>query len=188
MADRPGGVLLLVDGAHADLVAEATGILAAEGRRVLVPRLERADWDSDRRAIREIGARADAWRAAGEVDDARLAVIGLGRGGTLAFLLGCAQRFEAVVDVDGPVLYRELGPDRPTQPLELGLNLEGAFLGSFAEAHPDVDDEQLALLRERLTAAARPHELERHAGAPEPAAWRATGRLARARAFLRALD
>lgn len=187
MVARSPGVLLLVDGAHADLVLEATERFADEGRRVLVPAIERADWDADRRAIREIGARADAWRAGGEVDDERLAVVGFGRGGTLAFLLGCAQRFEAVVDVDGPVLYPGLGPDRPTQPLELGLNLEGAFLGSFAEAHPGVDAEQLALLRERLTAAARPFELERHAGVDGPEAWRATERLARVGTFLRGL-
>jgi dienelactone hydrolase len=184
--ERSAGVLLLVDGAQVPgLVDEARAHFEHGGRRVLAPELERADWDSDRGALRALGARADAWRESGQVDPDRLAVVGFGRGGTLAFLLGCAQRFEAVVDVDGPVLHPELGPERPTQPLELALNLEGAFLGAFGRT---TEDQELELLRQRLTAAARPFELERHAGAADASAWRAAGLLERASAFLDALD
>jgi hypothetical protein len=63
------------------------------------------------------------------------------------------------------VLYPALSADRPTHPLELALNFEGAFLGLFARGGP-VGAEERALLGSRLTSAARPHELLLHDGGP----------------------
>jgi dienelactone hydrolase len=113
---------------------------------------------SDRRALPELERALDALRARPGVDPERVGVLGLGRGGTLAFLLGCARRVAAVVDVEGPLSYPMLSAERPIQPLELALNLEGAFLGVFA-ATGSVDAQQRALLRIRLASAARPFEL-----------------------------
>jgi hypothetical protein len=56
------------------------------------------------------------------------------------------------------VLHPELSPARPGQPLELALNLEGAFLGVFS-AGGAVGAEERALLAARLASAARPYEL-----------------------------
>lgn len=86
------------------------------------------------------------------------ALLGLGRGGTLAFLFACARRVAASVDVEGPVLHPALSRARPTQPLELALNLEGAFLGLFGADGP-VGSEERELLGARLAAAARSFEL-----------------------------
>lgn len=113
---------------------------------------------SDRRALGELDRALDALRARPGVEAERLGVLGFGRGGTLAFLLGCTRRLAALVDVEGPVLHPLLSSERPTQPLELGLNLEGAFLGVFAERGA-VGAEERELLRARLSSAARPFEL-----------------------------
>jgi dienelactone hydrolase len=158
------GVLLLVDRrAEAALAAEAERRLAGLGLAVLVPELAPDVLDADRTALRELERALDELGRRPGIDRERLAAVGFGRGGTLAFLLGCARRLAAVVDVDGPVLYPELSAARPIQPVELALNFEGAFLGLFAERDPGIGEEELELLRERLTAAARPHELVRMA-------------------------
>ncbi|NOT29371.1 MAG: hypothetical protein HOP15_02855 [Planctomycetes bacterium] len=114
--------------------------------------------ESDRRALPELDRALEALRKLPGVDRERLGVLGFGRGGTLAFLLGCTRRLAALVDVEGPVLHPALSPERPTQPLELGLNLEGAFLGVFAERGA-VGAEERGLLHGRLSSAARPFEL-----------------------------
>jgi len=113
---------------------------------------------SDRRARGELDqALAVLGERSGVVGE-RLGVLGFGRGGTLAFLLGCTRRIAAVVDVDGPVLHPALSVERPIQPLELVLNFEGAFLGLF-HAHGAVGSEEIELLRARLAAAARPFDV-----------------------------
>lgn len=51
-------------------------------------------------------------------------LVGLGRGGTLAFLAACtAAHVGGVVLVGAPLIHADLGPERPVQPLELALNL-----------------------------------------------------------------
>lgn len=113
---------------------------------------------SDRAALEELDPLLEALRASPGVAAGCLAVLGFGRAGTLAFLLGCTRSLAAVVDVDGPVLHAELSSARPTQPLELALNLEGSFLGCFGTGGP-VGDEERGLLAARLGAAAKPFEL-----------------------------
>src|SRR5262245_25385822 len=157
-----------LDGAAALLLHEpapedafARGAVERLRRAGLVARahaLSSAALDSDRRALAELDRALDELRALPLVERERIGVLGFGRGGTLAFLLGCTRRLACVVDVEGPVLHPALSPERPTQPLELGLNLEGAFLGLFAE-HGALGPQERALLGERLAAAARPHEL-----------------------------
>lgn len=147
---EPGLAPGLVEGVRARL--EGAGFVARAHA------LSAAARESDRQALVELDPRlAELGRSPG-VDPERLAVLGLGRGGTLAFLLACTRRLAAAVDLGGPVLHPELSPARPTQPLELALNLEGAFLGVFAEQGA-VGPEERELLRARLGAAARPFEL-----------------------------
>lgn len=138
-----------------ELALEWARRLATTGHVVLVPA---PGAGGDRERVTELGRALDALEARPEVDRERVAAVGLGDGGTLAFLLGCARRLAAVVDVEGPVLYRELSPARPIQPLELALNLEGRFLGCFASAGR-VPAAELELLGERLSSAARPHDI-----------------------------
>ena len=157
---RGAGVLVLVEGAaRVSVAVEAERRLGGLGLEVLVPELSAEALEADRPALRELERALGELERRPGIDRARLAAVGFGRGGTLAFLLGCARRLAAVVDVDGPVLYPELSSAQPIQPLELGLNLEGAFLGVFAGREPRVTDEELGLLRDRLEAAARPHEI-----------------------------
>ncbi len=155
------GAAVLVLHAAGPASAWAEDALARLARAGLTARahvLSEVALASDRGALPELDRALDGLRALDGVQGERLAVLGLGRGGTLAFLLGCTRRLAALVDVEGPVLHPVLSPERPTQPLELGLNLEGAFLGVFAERGA-VGAEERALLRARLSSAARPFEL-----------------------------
>lgn len=71
------------------------------------------------------------------IDARRVAVLGSGRGGTLAFLFGCHSSIVAAVGVvGGSLVYPSLGPDRPVQPLELALNLGAPCLLVFADDDP----------------------------------------------------
>jgi len=162
-AHSSAGVLLIHEGKPSGVSRAAERRLAGTGLVVLAAELAPEVMASDRPALREIERALEALAQRSGVDRARLAAVGFGRGGTLAFLLGCARRLTAVVDVDGPVLYPELSAARPIQPLELALNLEGAFLGLFAADGP-VGAEERELLRARLSAAARPFELSVSSG------------------------
>jgi dienelactone hydrolase len=157
VGDRDGaGVLLLDEGAEGACGAER--ILAAAGFVVHMPTLSAAALADDRAALRELDVALGELARGKGVERERLGAVGLGRGGTLAFLLGCTRRLAAVVDVEGPVLHPALSAERPIQPLELALNFEGAFLGLFGADGP-VGAEERELLRARLAAAARPFEL-----------------------------
>jgi len=165
-APRPAVLVLLAEDERWALGEPWLARLRAEGYAAELHALSPAALDSDRSALAELAAPLSALERRAEVDRERLAVLGFGRGGTLAFLLGCTRRVAAVVDVDGPVLHPTLTSARPSQPLELALNFEGAFLGLFAEAGA-VGAEERALLGAMLTSAARPHELVVAAGARE---------------------
>jgi len=138
--------------------AETLGLLRDEGFEVAAHALGEEARESDRAALAELDGALDRLRRRPGVDPERLAVLGIERGGTLAFLLGCTRRLAAVVDVEGPVLHAELSAARPAQPLELALNLEGSFLGVFA-ADGAVGARERELLREQLVSAARPFEI-----------------------------
>jgi len=137
-------------------------------------RLEPADADphlepgyADRAALRELelGLRALVERP--DVDAERVAVLGLCLGGTLAFLAGCTSTLPAaLVVVQAPLVYPELGPDRPVQPLELALNLARPLLGAFGGRDPHVPVADLERLRQTLAAGMKTHELAIEPAAP----------------------
>jgi len=105
------------------------------------------------RAVRRLAAHADV------VDDG-VGAVGLGMGGTLAFLLGCTSRdVAAVASVGGRMLYPELSAAKPAQPLELLLNLDRPLLALASQADPDLPAEHLALWRQKLDAGGKDYEL-----------------------------
>jgi dienelactone hydrolase len=124
------------------------------GPRAHVHPLTPAARESDREGLAELER---ALEAARDTDEPAL-VVGVGRGGTLAFLLACQRRVTAVVDVEGALLHATLSHARPVQPLELALNLEGAFLGLFG-ATGAVGERERELIRQRLAGAAKDFEL-----------------------------
>lgn len=71
------------------------------------------------------------------LDGERAAIVGLGRGGTLAYLFAChSSRVTGAASLGGPLTYPELGPARPVQPLELALNLGCPLLWVCAQDDP----------------------------------------------------
>jgi dienelactone hydrolase len=132
--------------------------LEREGYRVLAPelRLSGADALGDRAALAELERAAAALAARADVASERIAVLGFGRGGTLAFLLGCtSRRIAAVVDVGGPLVYPELSSARPIQPLELALNLDRPLLLVSASRDPAFPPRDVELCRESLSSAGK---------------------------------
>jgi dienelactone hydrolase len=156
MRELVGAAVVLLRGAElAGELPEAP--LREAGLVVVEPELPADVLVSDRSALRALDPVLESVARRSDVERERIGVVGLGRGGTLAFLLGCTRRVAAVVDVDGPVLYPALSAERPIQPLELALNLEGAFLGVFTASADRAGE--IEELRRRLASAARPFEL-----------------------------
>ena len=120
----------------------------------------------DRRSLADLDA-ALAWLGKqDDVDPRSIAVVGFCMGGTLAFLSGCTStRVGAVVDFYGGPLYRELSANKPTQPIELHLNLDRPFLGLFGGEDAHIPAEHVELLRERLSMAGKDHEIVVYPGA-----------------------
>lgn len=114
----------------------ALELLAEAGLAALAPRLAPdGELPSDRRAVRDLEAAAA--QLASELGGARTAVLGLGPGACLAFLQACASRsLAAGVGLGGSLVRAELAADRPSQPLELALNLSAPFLSIFGEGDP----------------------------------------------------
>lgn len=110
----------------------------------------------DRRALADLDG-ALRWLGAEERVDARaLGVVGFGLGGTLAFLVGCTStRAACVVDVGGPALYPALSATKPSQPLELHLNLDRPLLALLGARDPLAPAGHAALLAERLELAGK---------------------------------
>lgn len=115
---------------------------------------------ADRRAVADLEAAAATLAQRPDVDARRLAVVGFGPGGTLAFLLGCqSRRIGAVVDFYGPIVYDELSADRPVQPLEMALNLSAPLLAIFGEADGSIPLDHVRKMGEVLSQFAKPHEI-----------------------------
>ena len=156
----PGAGVLVLGGAdEAELVLATAERLSCAGHAALALELTPAALRSDRVALRGLARARTLLAQRPEVDGERLFALGFARGGTLAFLLACAERLAGAIDVEGPVLHPELSPENPTQPLELALNLEGAFLAVFAGRSARVPAPEIELLRARLSSAARPFDI-----------------------------
>lgn len=96
-------------------------------------------------------------------------LIGLGRGGTLAFLAACTSaRVGAIALLGAPLVYRELGPDRPVQPLELALNLGCPCLLLYAQEDPRTPAPERERARTVLSQFSRSFDI---VTLPGPAPW-----------------
>ena len=114
----------------------------------------------DRRALGDIDGAAAWLGARPELDARSVAVLGFCMGGTLAFLSGCTStRVACVVDFYGGPVYRELSQAKPTQPIELHLNLDRPFLAFFGGDDAHIPAEHVQLLRERLDMAGKDFEI-----------------------------
>lgn len=174
-AERGPAVLVVPDALGLDARAlRLARPLAAAGHAVLLPDLAPlgAAGAADEPNVRELAALPDRpalaaleaglahLAARADVDPRRIAAVGFGAGGTLAFLLACTStRLAAVVDVAGGPLRAELSAAQPIQPLELALNLDRPLLALFGAADPAVPAAHVALLRETLAAAAKEFEV-----------------------------
>ncbi len=138
----------LVIAPAAGLASEAESALAQRlaerGLSVFLPELVAGA--GDRASSADLEGAAQALAALPEVEAERVAVLGAGRGGTLAFLFAChSSTPSAAIAIDAPLIYAELGPERPAQPLELALNLGCPLLAIF-----DSESSVPAAERERL--------------------------------------
>lgn len=114
----------------------------------------------DRRASADLDAAAAFLAGRNDVEAERIAVLGFRRGGTLAFLACCTStRFAAGVDFYGQPLYGELSANRPTQPLELSLNLDCPLLAFFGGRDESIPPEAVERMRQSLEAGAKTHEI-----------------------------
>ncbi|MCP3915454.1 MAG: dienelactone hydrolase family protein [bacterium] len=114
----------------------------------------------DRRAVRDLEAAAELLAGESLVDADRIGVIGFCMGGNLAYLLGChSRRIAAVVDFYGRLVYDDLSPNKPVQPLEMALNLTAPLLGFFGAEDTSIPLEHVRLFEERLTAFAKEAEI-----------------------------
>jgi len=165
---------------------EVAARFAAEGFHVLVPDLYSREgvpgpesttaepapiWDidsirsaarglPDRRALADIDAAAAHLAGLDDVDAERIAAIGFCMGGTLAFLAGCTSlRFAGVVDFYGRVFYPELSAAKPTQPLELALNLDRPLLAFFGGRDEGIPLEDVERMRVTLSSAAKSFDI-----------------------------
>lgn len=183
-----GRAVLLVHevyGADAHM-ADVAGRFAGEGYVVLLPDLYSREglpgpagtadepapaWDADtihaavhgvpdRRALADLDAAARALGELAGVDATAIAVVGFCMGGTLAFMLGCTStRVTAVVSFYGRLVYRELSESKPTQPLELHLNLDRPLLAFYGARDASIPSADVELLRDRLQAGMKSFQL-----------------------------
>lgn len=153
MADEnqePPPAVVIAD-AGADPTAAALEVeLAREGLRVTRVALEPPETLDERAAVARIdAAAAELAREAGAV-----IALGVGAGGTLAFVAACASRHVAgCAALDAPLVYPALDRRRPMQPIERAANLSGPALFLFGARSPGTGGTRRAereLLRARL--------------------------------------
>lgn len=164
--DVPAALVVHTDPSHAREVESLAQLLVATGFGALVlERPESAGELADRDALRALESALEALARAERVDRARLAVVGLGPAGTLAFLCGCAsRRVAALVDAGGSLVRGELSALHPHEPLELALNLGAPVLVLLGADDPATPPAQADRIRDALERAGRTYELERASG------------------------
>ena len=163
---RPAALVVHLDPALEPQVRElALGLLEAGW---VVLRLDApADGSTppDRAAVQGLEAAIEALSQQDGVDGERMALVGLGRAGTLAYLAGCAsRRVAAVVDAGGALVRGEFSAAHPHEPLELALNLGAPLLVLLGAEDPSTPPAQCALIEQALSRAMRSCELERAPG------------------------
>jgi len=162
----PAAVLVHLSEVFAPEIEQLAQHLVAAGIAVLALERPPAQVElSDRDALRAIESALEALAREERVDAARMAVVGLGAAGTLAFLSGCAsRRVAAVVDAGGSLERGELSARHPMEPLELALNLGAPVLVLFGEEDPATPPAQSERIRRALERAGRSIEIERARG------------------------
>lgn len=163
------GVVLLAPPYALDAGLEARAArLVDAGFAVLAPDLFTRERGSardlpelpDRRALADVVAALARLASESGVDPRRIAVVGLGAGGTLAFLSGChSARPTAVVSLGGRVVRDALSAIHPLQPLEMALNLSCPFLGLFAANDRGLPAGELEHVRAVLSQFARSFDI-----------------------------
>jgi len=158
----PAVVLVHAESALQSEIDTLARLLVDEGIAALA--LERPDSAAelaDRDALKTLESALEALARDERLDGARLAVVGVGSAGTLAFLCGCAsRRVAAVVDAGGSLVRGELSERHPIEPLELTLNLGAPLLALFSADDPAIPSRQVEQVRLALERAGRTFELE----------------------------
>jgi dienelactone hydrolase len=161
-SSRPG--LLVVEAADALLDSEQ---VALESAGLVVAR-HQVNEPSDRPALRAISEALDALTARPDVDEERVAVLGLERGATLSFLRACQSGGVAALALWGGELVRDtLDAERPFQPLEMALGLEAPLLAHVGGLTPAGAEARLEHIRATLSQFARRFDIVAHARAGE---------------------
>ncbi len=141
----------------------------------------------DRRALEDLDCAVRFLGQEDGVDADSVGALGLGSGGTLAFLLGCTSRdVAAVACIGGRALYPDLSNEKPTQPLELLLNLDRPLMVLCGAADKDLPKDHCKLWQQKLDAGGKDFEFVVYPGGSPPWADLLPGHpLARALAFLK---
>ena len=121
---------------------------------------------SDRPALREVSSALSELAGRVEVDEERVALLGIGRGATLAFLHACQSSGVAALALWGGELVRDaLDAERPFQPLEMALGLEAPLLLHVGAQAPAGAPERLGHIRATLSQFARRFDIVAHEAA-----------------------
>lgn len=156
--DAPAIVVCCDEEGFDEAVQAACDRFVSRGFHALVPDL--SPRESDRDVLADLDG-AVRWLARrDDVDADRIAVLGLGRGGTLAFLFACHSReLVAAVTFGASLTYPQLSAQRPMQPIEMALNLSCPWLAFFGEADDSVDADERGQMDRVLSQFARDFDI-----------------------------
>jgi pimeloyl-ACP methyl ester carboxylesterase len=157
----PSGVTALVLGGDVKLSLADLSLserLAADGALVFARALSNEGEPlSDREATAMATEELSALIETEGVEPDAVVLAGVGRGGTLAVLCACRMDGAALVlDLGGPLIYKELDEGRSVQPLEMLLNLSAPLFMAFGE---EVSDEERGWVESSLSQFARTYDI-----------------------------
>ena len=159
--ESPSGVTALVLGGEVQLTeadVEISKRLASLGALVFARALSRDGAAlSDREATAMATEELSGLIATEGVEPDAVVLAGVGRGGTVAVLCACRMDGAALVlDIGGPLIYRELDEGRSVQPLEMLLNLSAPLFMAFGE---EVSAEDRGWVEASLSQFARTYDI-----------------------------
>jgi len=159
--ESPSGVTALVLGGEVQLTeadVEISERLASLGALVFARALSRDGAAlSDREATALATEELSGLIATEGVEPDAVVLAGVGRGGTVAVLCACRMDGAALVlDLGGPLIYRELDEGRSVQPLEMLLNLSAPLFMAFGE---EVSAEDRGWVEASLSQFARTYDI-----------------------------